>query len=92
VHLWQLWYAYLKERRLAVRGLSPEHPAHEALCNTYERALVSMHKMPRVWVEFLEHTVHLGYVTRTRRAFDRALAALPITQHDRIWVLYLVRW
>jgi pre-mRNA-splicing factor SYF1 len=29
-------------------------------------------------------------VTTTRRTFDRALAALPITQHDRVWVLYLV--
>jgi hypothetical protein len=29
-------------------------------------------------------------VTSARRTFDRALAALPITQHDRVWVLYLV--
>lgn len=29
-------------------------------------------------------------VTRTRRAFDRALCALPVTQHDRIWEPYLV--
>ena len=28
-------------------------------------------------------------VTRTRRTFDRALRALPITQHHRIWPLYL---
>lgn len=87
----QLWYAYLKERRLAVRGLSPEHPAQEGLTNTYERALVSMHKMPRVWLEYLEHLVGLGWVTRTRRAFDRSLMSLPITQHERIWTLYLVR-
>jgi pre-mRNA-splicing factor SYF1 len=25
-----------------------------------------------------------------RRTFDRALAALPITQHDRVWLLYMV--
>ena len=31
-----------------------------------------------------------GLVTRTRRAFDRALCALPITQHERIWQIYLV--
>lgn len=29
-------------------------------------------------------------VTRTRRTFDRALCALPVTQHDRIWEPYLV--
>ncbi len=45
----QLWHAYLKERSLAVRGLRLDHPAVEALTNTYERALVNMHKMPRIW-------------------------------------------
>lgn len=29
-------------------------------------------------------------VTRTRRTFDRALCALPVTQHDRIWEPYLI--
>lgn len=29
-------------------------------------------------------------VTRTRHTFDRALCALPVTQHDRIWEPYLV--
>eukprot|EP00731_Ephydatia_muelleri_P023930 Em0016g201a len=28
-------------------------------------------------------------VTRTRRTFDRALQALPLTQHNRIWPLYI---
>ena len=58
--------------------------------NTYERAMVSMHKMPRMWIDFLQLLVDLRWVTRTRRAFDRALCALPITQHDRIWQMYLV--
>jgi hypothetical protein len=31
----QLWSAYLKERRLAVRGLRVGHPAVEALNNTW---------------------------------------------------------
>ena len=37
-----------------------------------------------------EFLVGQGLVTRTRRAFDRALCALPITQHERIWQIYLV--
>ena len=37
-----------------------------------------------------EFLVEQGMVTHTRRAFDRALCALPITQHDRVWQLYLV--
>lgn len=28
-------------------------------------------------------------MTRTRRAFDRALRSLPVTQHDRIWTTYI---
>ena len=28
-------------------------PVVSALNNTYERALVSMHKMPRIWLEYL---------------------------------------
>lgn len=50
-----------------------------------------MHKMPRVWLDYLELLLEGGGLTATRRAFDRALAALPITQHDRVWPLYLVR-
>ncbi len=37
-----------------------------------------------------EFLMEQGLVTRARRAFDRALCALPITQHDRIWQIYLV--
>ena len=86
----QLWHAYLRERRVAIRGQRLDSTAVIALNNTYERALVSMHKMPRVWLDYLEFLVEQKLVTQTRRTFDRAMAALPITQHDRIWELYLV--
>ncbi|KAG2453740.1 hypothetical protein HYH02_001951 [Chlamydomonas schloesseri] len=86
---YKLWHAYLTERRMAVRGLRPDDVAYEALNNTFERALVSMHKMPRVWLDYLELLMDQRLVTRTRRTFDRALASLPITQHDRVWALYL---
>lgn len=48
-----------------------------------------MHKMPRIWLDYLTFLVDQRRITRTRRTFDRALAALPITQHDRVWQLYL---
>lgn len=38
---------------------------------------------------FLQHLMKQCKITRTRRAFDDALRALPLTQHDRIWKLYL---
>lgn len=87
----QLWNAYLLERQLEVRGLALDNPRVVALNNTFERALVTMHKMPRIWLNYLEHLVGQCLVTQTRRAFDRSLCSLPITQHDRIWILYLAR-
>lgn len=90
VPLLQLWNSYLKERLEAVRGLSIAHPAVAALNHTFDRALVSMHKMPRIWLDYLEFLVGQHRWTHTRRVFDRALMALPITQHDRVWPLYLV--
>jgi len=48
---YKLWHAYLQERRLAARGAHLADPQLGKLNGTYERALVSMHKMPRVWTE-----------------------------------------
>jgi hypothetical protein len=43
---YKLWKAYLDEKRGAVRGKFPlDDPAYEALNNTFERALVYMHKV-----------------------------------------------
>jgi pre-mRNA-splicing factor SYF1 len=86
---YKLWRAYLRERADAAAGLPPGHPALDALADVYERALVTMHKMPRIWAEFLEFLTSTRRLTRTRRAFDRALMALPVTQHERVWPLYL---
>lgn len=45
--------------------------------------------MPRIWIDYCEFMMNQNFITRTRRLFDRALRALPITQHHRIWPLYL---
>lgn len=45
--------------------------------------------MPRIWIEYLNFLSLQHQYTRTRRTFDRALRALPVSQHDRIWKLYL---
>jgi pre-mRNA-splicing factor SYF1 len=88
---YKLWHAYLRERLEPARGLPAGRPEVESLNNAFERALVTMHKMPRIWELYLRFLTDQRRLTRTRRAFDRALAALPVTQHDRVWVLYLVR-
>ena len=88
---YKLWHAYLRERLEPARGLPAGRPEVESLNNAFERALVTMHKMPRIWELYLRFLTDQRRLTRTRRTFDRALAALPVTQHDRLWVLYLVR-
>ena len=44
--------------------------------------------MPRIWEMYLSFLLQQPLVTQTRRTFDRALRALPVTQHNRIWRLY----
>ncbi|CAM8912034.1 unnamed protein product [Rhodiola kirilowii] len=87
---YKLWHAYLRERLEVVRNLPVTHSQYDSLNNTFERALVTMHKMPRIWILYLQSLTKQKLVTRTRRTFDRALCALPVTQHDRIWEHYLV--
>ncbi|BBN08894.1 pre-mRNA-splicing factor SYF1 [Marchantia polymorpha subsp. ruderalis] len=86
---YKLWHRYLREKMEGVRGLPLTHSWYENLNNTFERALVTMHKMPRIWILYLQLLMDQKFLTRTRRTFDRALCSLPVTQHDRIWELYL---
>ncbi|XP_037953346.1 pre-mRNA-splicing factor syf1 homolog [Teleopsis dalmanni] len=62
---------------------------YEEVNNTFERALVFMHKMPRIWMDYGTFMTLQCRITRTRYVIDRALRALPITQYHRIWPLYL---
>ena len=45
--------------------------------------------MPRMWMDYCQFLMDQCKITRTRRTFDRALQALPLTQHHRIWPLYI---
>jgi pre-mRNA-splicing factor SYF1 len=60
-----------------------------AINNTFERCLLYMHKMPRIWLEYCGFLVAQKKFTVARRAFDRALRSLPLGQHERIWKLYI---
>jgi hypothetical protein len=46
-------------------------------------------QMPRIWTDYLKYITAQRYVTKVRRAFDQALLSLPVTQHHRVWPLYL---
>ncbi|GER37905.1 pre-mRNA-splicing factor SYF1 [Striga asiatica] len=87
---YKLWHAYLRERLEFVRNLPITHSQYDALNNTFERALATLHKMPRIWILYLQSLTNQKLTTKTRRTFDRALCALPVTQHGPIWENYLV--
>lgn len=86
---YKLWYNYLKLRKRQIKGRCITDPSYENLNNTFERALVFMNKMPRIWMDYCQFLVDQCKITRSRHVFDRALRSLPITQHHRIWPLYI---
>lgn len=53
-------------------------PTFEELNNAYERCLVFMHKMPRMWLDYLSLLVQQCQITRTRHTMDRALKVPPV--------------
>ncbi|KAF4615495.1 hypothetical protein D9613_002905 [Agrocybe pediades] len=67
----------------------------KALIATFERALMWLPKLPRLWLMYINIFFHprcpslLSY-THARRTFDRALRTLPPSLHSRIWTQYLL--
>lgn len=86
---YKLWHAYLLHRTRQLEGKPINHELYEEVNNCFERALVFMHKMPRIWMEYCTLLDRQMFITQTRRTFNRALETLPITQHSRIWPLFL---
>ena len=64
-------------------------PEYEEVNEIYERCLASMNKMPRIWTDYCQFLSNQCLITRTRKACDRALRSLPITQHHRVWPIYI---
>ncbi|CAJ0961627.1 unnamed protein product, partial [Mesorhabditis belari] len=86
---YKLWYEYLRFWRKHIFRKGPLNPAYGELCDAYERCLVQLPKMPRIWIQYCTIMTQRQLVTETRRVFDRALKTLPVTQHMRIWPLYI---
>lgn len=87
---YKLWYRYLKTRTQQVRNKSIEDIENEYVCQSFERAMVYMNKMPVIWLDYCNFIMGLGNITRARILFNKALSALPVTQHKRVWNLYLI--
>ncbi|KAH9951292.1 protein prenylyltransferase [Amylocystis lapponica] len=67
----------------------------KALVALFERALMWLPRMPRLWLLYLSIFNHpfcpsLLSHTHARRTYDRALRTLPPSLHSRIWVRYLL--
>src|SRR5271156_351937 len=87
---YKLWKMYLDFRIKHLRKKNPMRFRVEfnKVNTLFERAVILLNKMPVIWEMYLSFLLRQPFVTRTRRTFDRALRALPLTQHNRIWKLY----
>ncbi|KAF7193853.1 Pre-mRNA-splicing factor syf1 [Pseudocercospora fuligena] len=87
---YKLWKMYLELRASHLKGRNPAKwkAEYQKVNALFERALVLLNKMPRIWEIYLEFLMSQPLISFTRRTFDRALRALPVTQHSRIWKLY----
>ncbi|THH04698.1 hypothetical protein EW145_g5331 [Phellinidium pouzarii] len=67
----------------------------KALVSTFEKALMWLPNLPRLWLLYLSVFSHpmcpaVFSHTHARRTYDRALRTLPPSLHHRIWVRYLL--
>jgi pre-mRNA-splicing factor SYF1 len=87
---YKLWKRYLDFRVKHLRKKNPVRYKTEfnKVNALFERSVVLLNKMPVIWEMYLTFLLRQPLVTRTRRTFDKALRALPVTQHNRIWKLY----
>jgi pre-mRNA-splicing factor SYF1 len=86
---YKLWIKYLEFRMNHDLQLYILDKEYDDTNNCFERALMYLNKMPRVWITYLEFLVKQRKITLTRRVFNEALRAIPVTQHERLWEVYL---
>ena len=67
---YKIWNHYLFLRRQQARGRAITDPVYEEVNNCYERALVFMHKMPRIWMDYLV------FLTSQNKIFQSLTAGL----------------
>ncbi|KAL8427271.1 hypothetical protein Efla_002709 [Eimeria flavescens] len=90
---YKLWRLYLLERVAlceesnAFLEASPEVTSSlvGATNAAFERCLLHLSRMPELWKMFLAFLQKQRQLTRCRRAFDAALRALAVTQHELLW-------
>src|SRR5690606_24890607 len=51
----------------------------------FERAAITMARMPRFWLDWLEWSMKMKRITKSREIINLALQSLVPNQHDRLW-------
>lgn len=86
---YKLWHMYLEERVHDCKRFSPIDSVIDFTIGCFERALSTLHTMPVIWEMYCSFLARHHRVSEARRAFDRSLRCLPLTQHDRVWQPYV---
>ena len=87
---YKLWYHYLKEEREYVKSnynLPNKH--YDEVNKLHEQALIYMMKMPIIWIDYIQFMIEQNSITKTKIIFNKALRVIPITQHKKLWDIYI---
>ncbi|KAJ1740184.1 pre-mRNA-splicing factor syf1 [Coemansia sp. RSA 1085] len=88
---YKLWRNYLLHRTSLMKSKNPIYFQRDfdktLVC--FERALLLLHKMPQIWLMYIEFIKKQPDVTKVRRVCDRALRSLAVTQHEQVWRVYV---
>ena len=58
----------------------------------FEKALSNLPTMPKLWIMYIDFLISQKCISRTRQVLNRALQALPVTQHERLWGVIINRF
>jgi pre-mRNA-splicing factor SYF1 len=87
---YKLWYNYLKEEReYAKANYNIPNKYYDEVIKLHEQALIYMMKMPKIWIDFIQFMFEQNLITKTKTIFNKALQAIPITQHKKLWDIYI---
>ena len=87
---YKLWYNYLKEEReYAKANYNIPNKYYDEVNKLHEQALIYMMKMPKIWIDFIQFMFEQNLITKTKSIFNKALQAIPITQHKKLWDIYI---
>ncbi|KAG8347853.1 hypothetical protein ERJ75_000764900 [Trypanosoma vivax] len=87
---YKLWMGYILYRREHTREMTSAQEWFRSVRDIYDRAVEKLPMMPLLWTSFIEFVMDEATpprITLTRHVIIRALRALPLTQHHRVWKL-----